>query len=79
VPAANLSTAIVNEAGNTHCGFMAPELLAGWEELRDWIAGGAQPTAQDLQDRCLTLGPPAQCRFDPAFVVNDLDTRIPPR
>ncbi len=79
VPAANLSTAIVNEAGNTHCGFNAPELVAGWEELRDWVAGGPQPTAQDIQDRCLTLGPPAACRIDPAFVINDMDTRIPPR
>ena len=79
VPAANLTTGIVNEAGNTHCGFTSPEFIAGWEELRDWIAGGPQPTAQDLQDRCLTLGPPAQCRIDPAFVLNDLDTRILPR
>src|SRR5262245_39250323 len=79
VPAANLSTAIVDEAGNTHCGFNAPELAAGWEELRDWIAGGPQPTAQDIQDRCLTLGSAAQCRINPAFVLNDLDTRIPPR
>jgi hypothetical protein len=79
VSASNLSVGIVNEAGNTHCGFSGPELVAGWEELRDWIAGGPQPTAQDLQDRCLTLGPPAMCRYDPAFVVNDMDTRVPPR
>jgi hypothetical protein len=79
VPASNLSVGIVNEAGNTHCGFTAAELVAGWEELRDWIAGGPQPTAQDLQDRCLTLGPAAQCRIDPAYVLNDMDTRIPPR
>ncbi len=79
VPASNLSTAIVDEAGNTHCGFTSPELVAGWEELLDWIAGGPQPTAQDIQDRCLTLGPPAQCRYNPAFVINDMDTRIPPR
>ena len=79
VPAANLSVAIVDEAGNTHCGFTSPELVAGWEELRDWIAGGPQPTAQDVQDRCLTLGPPAQCRVNPAYVVNDMDTRVPPR
>lgn len=79
VPAANLSTAIVDEAGNTHCGFTSPELVSGWEELRDWVAGGPQPTAQDIKDRCLTLGPPAQCRYNPAFVINDMDTRIPPR
>ena len=79
VPASNLSVGIVNEAGNTHCGFTGPELTAGWEELRDWIAGGPQPTAQDLQDRCLTLGTAAQCRIDPTYVLNDMDTRIPPR
>jgi hypothetical protein len=79
VPASNLTTAIVDEAGNTHCGFTGGELVAGWEELRDWIAGGPQPTAQDVQDRCLTLAPPAQCRIDPAFVIPDMDTRVPPR
>lgn len=79
VPAANLSTAIVDEAGNTHCGFNAPELVAGWEELRDWIAGGPQPTAQDVQDRCLTLAPPAACRINPGYVVGEFDNRIPPR
>ena len=79
VPAANLTTAIVNEAGNTHCAFTGPEVVAGWEELRDWVAGGPQPTASDIQARCLTIGTPAQCRYDPAFVINDMDTRIPPR
>jgi hypothetical protein len=79
VPAANLSVAVVNEAGNTHCGFTSPELVSGWEELRDWVAGGPQPTASDIQARCLTLGPAAQCRYDPAFVIPDMDGRIPPR
>jgi hypothetical protein len=79
VPAANLSTAIVNEAGNTHCGFTAQELTAGWEELRDWVAGGPQPTASDIAARCLTIGTPAQCRYDPGFVIPDMDGRIPPR
>jgi hypothetical protein len=79
VPAANLSTAIVDEAGNTHCGFTGPEFIAGWEELRDWIAGGPQPTAQDIQDRCLTLGPAIQCRINPAYVLGEFDNRIPPR
>ena len=79
VPAANLTTAIVNEAGNTHCGFTGQEIAAGWEELRDWIAGGPQPTASDIQARCLTIGTAAQCRYDPSFVLNELDTRILPR
>ncbi len=79
VPASNLSVAIVDEVVASHCGFTSPEVVAGWEELRDWIAGGPQPTAQDIQNRCLTLGPPAMCRINPAYVLNDMDTRIPPR
>ena len=80
VPAANLTVAVVNEAGNSHCGFNGVERIAAWEELRDWIAGGAQPTAQDIQDRCLSIAPiPTQCRIDPAFVISDMDTRVAPR
>jgi hypothetical protein len=79
VPASNLSTAIVDEAGNTHCGFTSGELVAGWESLRGWIAGGPQPTATSIQATCLGIAPPAQCRINPAFVLNDMDTRIPPR
>ena len=79
VPAANLTTAIVDEAGNTHCGFNAPELVAGWESLRGWIAGGPKPTPTSIQAACLAIGPAAQCRINPAYVLGDLDTRIPPR
>ena len=83
VPAANLTTAIVDEAGNTHCGFSEAELVAGWEELRGWAAGGTQPTASDIQATCgfldfldLASGP---CRIDPAFPLGVMDDRIPPR
>ena len=79
VPAANLTTAIVNEAGNTHCGFNALELVAGWESLRGWIAGDPQPTAASIQGLCLFLGGGASCRIDPTFVVGEFDSRIPPR
>jgi hypothetical protein len=79
VPASQFSLGVVNEAGNTHCGFNAPELVAGWESLRSWIAGGAQPTATSLQATCQAIGPAAQCRIDPTFVLGNLDTRIPPR
>jgi hypothetical protein len=79
VPAANLTTAIVNETGNTHCGFNALELVAGWESLRGWIAGDPQPTAASIQGLCLFLGGGASCRIDPAFVVGEFDSRIPPR
>ncbi len=85
VPAGNLTTAIVNEAGNTHCGFTSDETLAGWESLRGWVAGGPQPTVAGVQGLCQfilatqTLPNPRGCRFDPAFVIPDMDGRIAPR
>jgi hypothetical protein len=79
VPASNLTTAIVDEAGNTHCGFTAGELVAGWESLRGWLAGGPQPTAASIQATCLAIAPAAQCRINPGYVLADMDTRIPPR
>ena len=78
VPAANLTTAIVDEPGNTHCGFNALELVAGWESLRGWIAGGPQPTAASIQGLCLFLGGGATCRINPAYVVGT-STRAFPR
>jgi hypothetical protein len=66
VPASNLTVAIVDEApAATHCGFTGAELVAGWESLRGWVAGGPQPTATSIQGACLAL--------------NDMDTRILPR
>ena len=82
VPAANLTLAIVNEAGNTHCGFSDAEATAGWESLRAWVDGAPQPSATDIQNTCLFLqgqGVGGPCRFDPSFVLQDLDTRVPPR
>ena len=81
VPAANLSVGIVDEAGNTHCGFNAPELIGGWESLRGWLAGGPQPTAASLQAACLLSpgGSASTCRINPAYVVGEFDARIPPR
>jgi hypothetical protein len=59
------------------------ETVAGWESLRDWVAGGPQPTAQDIQNTCqvlvansLATGP---CRIDPNFVIPPLSNRIRPR
>ncbi len=82
VPASNLTIAIVDEAGNTHCGFTEAEIVSGWESLRAWVAGAPQPSATDIQNTCLVLqglGAGGPCRFDPSFVIPDLDTRIPPR
>lgn len=82
VPSSNLTIAIVDEAGNTHCGFTEAEIVSGWESLRAWVAGAPQPSAADIQNTCLVLqglGAGGPCRFDPSFVIADLDTRIPPR
>lgn len=82
VPAQNLTTAIVDEAGNSHCGFTEAEIVAGWESLLGWVDGTPQPSATDIQNTCLVLeglGSGGPCRFDPSFVVPDLATRIPPR
>jgi len=83
VPTANLTTAIVVEAVPTHCGFTEGEVVAGWESLRAWLAGGPQPAAAHIQGMCQAIvaggladGP---CRVDPAFVVPDMDERIKPR
>ena len=81
VPAENLTAAVVIEEQPTHCGFSQGELVAGWESLRNWIDGGPQPTAQDLQDTCLVFEPlvGGPCRIDPDFVIPDMDGRVRPR
>ena len=82
VPASSFSLAIVDEAGNTHCGFTEAEIVSGWESLRSWVGGAPQPSASDIQNTCLVLqglGAGGPCRFDPAYVVADMDTRVPPR
>jgi hypothetical protein len=82
VPASNLTIAIVDEAGNTHCGFTEAEIVSGWESLRAWVDGAPQPSPTDIQNTCLVLeglGAGGPCRFDPSFVIPNLDTRVPPR
>ena len=77
VPASNLTVAIVNEEGNTHCGYSAAEIIAGWESLRGWVYGEPQPTVESIQATCEALGGP--CRYDPDFVIPNMDDRTPPR
>jgi hypothetical protein len=81
VPAGNLTTAIVDESGNTHCGFTSSETVAGWESLRGWLASGTQPTATDVQNTCLVIsgGNLSQCRINPAYVIANINGRIRPR
>ena len=76
----NLTIAIAVEPVPTHCVFTPGEILAGWESLRDWIETGEQPTATDIQATCNALPLLGEvCRFDPDFVIPDMDGRIRPR
>lgn len=80
VPPQNLTVAIAVEPIPTHCVFTPGEIVAGWEALRDWIETGEQPTARDIQETCKALPLIGEvCRFDPQFVVPDMDGRIRPR
>jgi len=81
VPAANLTTAIVDEAGNTHCGFSASETVSGWQSLLGWLAGGPQPTPTTVQGTCLAVQPffGGACRINPAYVIANINGRIRPR
>jgi hypothetical protein len=82
-PPAKLVTAIAVEATPSHCGFTQAELVSGWESLRGWVATGVKPSVLQVQGVCsaLAAGGLAQgpCRFDPNYVIKNLDTRILPR
>ena len=83
VDADNLTVAIVVEVVPTHCGFTFAEGVAGWEALTAWIGGAPQPNAAVLQGTCQAIEAggvfPGPCRFDPSFVIPDMDDRILPR
>lgn len=81
VPPGNFTTAVVVEAVPTHCEFTAAEVVASWESLRGWLAGGPQPTPATIQGTCLAVAPivGGACRINPAFVIPDMDSRIRPR
>jgi len=81
VPEGNLTVAIVVENVPSHCDFTAAEAVAGWEALRFWVATGQQPSADDIQATCLAISAafPGPCRFDPTFMIPDMDERIRPR
>ncbi len=83
VPASNLTSAIVVESVPSHCGFTDAEVVAGWEALRGWVAGGPQPSSAVIQGTCQFLegvaGVPGPCRIDPSYAIGDLDDRIAPR
>ena len=81
VDADQLTVGVIVEDVPSHCIFTQAETVAGWESLRAWLGGAPQPSAAVLQGTCLAIagGDPSQCRFDPSFVIPDMDGRIPPR
>ena len=81
MPPENLTVAIVKESTPTHCEFTGAEGVAAWEAALDWFDTGLQPTVDAIQALCqqfegLFGGP---CRYDPEFVIPDMDKRIRPR
>lgn len=83
LPAERLSVAYVREDSPSHCGYSDAELLAGWEDLHDWLAGAPQPTTGSLQARCQGLVGVGQvsgpCRYDASVQPASLDQRLRPR
>jgi hypothetical protein len=82
LPGTQLTSALVNEAAPTHCGFTDAEGVAGWEALRTWIAGSAQPGIADLQTECnaaVGVGAAGPCRYDASIVVPTFDSQVRPR
>ncbi|MEP6938386.1 MAG: hypothetical protein ABI846_01380 [Rudaea sp.] len=82
LPAAQLTSAFVNESAPTHCGFNLAEGVSGWEALRAWMAGQNQPTVADLQSGCqaaIIAGAAGPCRFDASVVPPSFDSQVTPR
>ncbi|MEO8804255.1 MAG: hypothetical protein ABI304_08160 [Rudaea sp.] len=82
LPANQLTSALVNEATPTHCGFSLAEGVGGWEALRHWIANDHQPTVSDIQSDCeaaAAAGADGACRYDPDIVVPSFDSQVRPR
>lgn len=70
----------VDEAAGTHCGFSSAELVAGWRQLRRWMAdpkgngdleGFTPACAQAMSD-----GFDGPCRFAPDLPVGELSTTM---
>jgi hypothetical protein len=83
-PADKFSVAVAIEDVGTHCGNTPAELVASWESMRGWAAGGPQPSAASIQGTCQYIEAtnplfPGPCRIDPGFVIPDMDGRVPPR
>ncbi len=83
LPPDQLVSVLVDEDEPSHCGFSNAEGVAGWEALRAWRAGAAQPTAASLQDLCKSIvasgAVEGDCRFDPVSAIVPFDDRVRPR
>lgn len=82
LPANQLVSALVAEDTPTHCGFKVAEGVAGWEALRAWKEGGAQPDVAALQAGCnaaIAAGAEGPCRFDASIEVPSFDAKVRPR
>ena len=47
-----LTVGVIDESTPSHCDFRESETIAAWNLLQDWVEGGNQPDARDLQDEC---------------------------
>lgn len=82
MPPENVVSAVVVEDTPSHCEYTEAEAVAGWNELRDWIATDQKPTVGGIQQTCeqlLALGVRGPCRYDPDFAAPGMETRIFPR
>jgi pimeloyl-ACP methyl ester carboxylesterase len=67
--------------GGGHCNFTPEEIEATANEFVDWVNGGSQPSAEDIDAACLALpsGDASTCRFDLGFTPPLLSERAPRR
>lgn len=47
-----LTVGVIDESTPSHCVFRESEAIAAWNLLQDWVEGGSQPEAADLQHEC---------------------------
>jgi hypothetical protein len=73
----NLLSAIVLESEGSHCSFNQPELEAGWNALRQWIADGRKPSVAELAQRCRDSGGAAACRIDAQASASSMLAQVP--
>lgn len=80
LPANQLTSVLVDEEEPSHCGFTDAEGIAGWEALRAWRDGAAQPDGASLQESCERLVAAGYatgaCRFDATSQIAPFDSIV---